>query len=270
MATERSLEGRVAVVTGGARGIGRGIALELARAGAHVAIGDLLEDAETAKQAEETAAAVEGQGREARLVSCDVSDPSGPEALMAAAASQWGGLDYVVSNAGVLGSAPVAEMDPAEWERVLRVNATGTFHTCRAALPHLIARGGGAIVNIASVTGLRGAAGRAHYAASKFAVVGLSESLALEVAEAKIRVNCIAPASVRSAMTLSELMSVTGIDDPARADQVWTKVAAERLPFGRSVEPEDIGRAVVFLCGAEMISGVVLPVTGGEDLRRPA
>jgi 3-oxoacyl-[acyl-carrier protein] reductase len=129
-------------------------------------------------------------------------------------------------------------------------------------------RGGGAIVNISSVSGLRGAAGRAHYAASKFAVIGLSESLAMEVAEAKIRVNCIAPASVRSQMTLTELMKVTGIEDPARADEVWTQVSAKRLPFGRSVEPEDIGRAVVFLCSAEMISGVVLPVTGGEDLRR--
>ena len=268
MATDPILEGRVAVVTGAARGIGRGIAVELARAGAQVAIGDLVHVPEIAKDAEETAALVEAQGRSARVVACDVADPSGPEALMTAAAAEWGGIDYVVSNAGVLGAANVVDLDPAEWERLLRVNATGTFHTCRAALPHLMARGGGAIVNISSVTGLRGAAGRAHYSASKFAVIGLSESLALEVAESKIRVNCIAPSSVRSHMTLSELMRVTKIDDPARADEVWTKVSKKRLPFGRSVEPEDIGRAVVFLCGAEMISGIVLPVTGGDDLRR--
>ena len=134
--------------------------------------------------------------------------------------------------------------------------------------PHLIERGRGAIVNVSSTAGLRGAATRAHYSASKFAVIGFSQSLALEVAKSGIRVNCVAPASVRSAMTVSELMAVTGLEDREQADALWTEVAAKRLPFGRSVEPEDIGRAVVFLCAAEMISGVVLPVTGGEDLRR--
>jgi meso-butanediol dehydrogenase/(S,S)-butanediol dehydrogenase/diacetyl reductase len=268
VATERALEGRVAVVTGAARGIGRGIAVELAKAGADVAIGDLVDRPEIAKDAEQTAAAVEALGRRALVVACDVTDPAGPEALVAAALGELGGLDCVVANAGVLGAVPVAEMDPAEWERVLSVNATGTFHTCRAALPHLIERGRGAIVNVSSTAGLRGAATRAHYSASKFAVIGFSQSLALEVAKSGIRVNCVAPASVRSAMTVSELMAVTGLEDPEQADALWTEVAAKRLPFGRSVEPEDIGRAVVFLCAAEMISGVVLPVTGGEDLRR--
>lgn len=263
------LEGRVAIVTGAARGIGRGIAVELARAGADVAIGDLLAEPELAEQAAETVATVEALGRRAIAVDCDVTELAGPKALVDAALGQLGGLDCVVANAGVLGAVPVLEMEPAEWDRVLRVNATGVFLTCRAALPHLVEQGAGSIVNIASTTGLRGAAGRAHYSASKFAVVGFSESLAAEVADAGVRVNCIAPAGVRSGMTLAELMAVTGVEDREEADALWTRVSAQRLPFGRSVEPEDVGRAVVYLCAAPMVSGTVLPVTGGEDLSRP-
>ncbi len=264
------LQGRVAVVTGGARGIGRGIAGELARAGADVAIGDLLGDPAVAADAEETLAAVRAAGRRALAVACDVTDPGGPERLMKEALAELGGLDIVVCNAGVLGEGAVLDMEPEEWRRVLEVNATGTFLTCRAALPHLIERGGGAIVNIASIVGLRGVANRAHYSASKFAVVGLTQALAAEVADAGVRVNAVCPAGVRSHMTLSEVGRATGIDDPAQLDAIWTNVAAQRLPFGRSVEPEDIGRAVAYLAGAEMVSGAILPVAGGEDLRRPS
>jgi NAD(P)-dependent dehydrogenase (short-subunit alcohol dehydrogenase family) len=121
-------------------------------------------------------------------------------------------------------------------------------------------------VNIASVLGLQAAGGRASYSASKFAVVGLTQALAAEVGRQGIRVNCICPSSVRSAMTLDELSEVTGVHDPEKADALWTKVAAKRLPLGRSVEPEDIGRAVVWLCEGDVVTGVSLPVTGGEGL----
>jgi meso-butanediol dehydrogenase/(S,S)-butanediol dehydrogenase/diacetyl reductase len=260
------LEGRVAIVTGGARGIGRGIAIELARAGCDVTIGDLLDRDEVAAAAEDTLAQIEATGREGRAVRCDVTQEADCDALVAQAIFDWGGLDIVVCNAGVLAKSPVVETSTEDWERVMQVNATGTFQTCRAALPHLKARGSGSIVNIASVAGLHAHGGRAQYTSSKFAVVGFTQSLAAEVAKDGVRVNCVCPSSVRSQMTLGELSEYTGIDDPAKADALWSKVASKRLPLGRSVEPADIGQAVVYLCQADMVVGVALPVTGGDGM----
>ncbi len=260
------LEGKIAIVTGAARGIGRGIATELARAGCDVVIGDLLQIDEIAADAKETVARVEALGRRALAVQCDVSEPADCDALVASAIEQFGGLHVVVANAGVMNIATVAETRPEDWERVLRVNSTGTFLTCRAALPHLTAQREGSIVNIASIAGLRAGGGRSPYTASKFAAVGFTQSLAAEVAKDGVRVNCVCPSSVRSQMTVGELADVVGLDDLGAADEMWTKVAEKRLPLGRSVEPEDIGQAVVFLCQAEMIVGVALPVTGGEGL----
>jgi meso-butanediol dehydrogenase/(S,S)-butanediol dehydrogenase/diacetyl reductase len=257
------IEGKVAVVTGGARGIGRGIATILARAGADVVIGDLLRDPEIEREAGETLSAIESTGRRGLAVDCDVADPAGGQALVRAALSQLGGLHIVCANAGVESAIPVVDLSLEEWERVLRVNATGTFLTCRAALPHLIEQREGAIVNIASITGLRGSATRAHYSASKFAVVGFTQALAAEVAEHRVRVNCVCPSGVRSAITLAALMDQTGVA-PESADRLWTKVAAKRMPLGASVEPEDIGEAVLYLCRSDAVTGVALPVTGGD------
>jgi len=260
------LEGRVAIVTGGARGIGQGIAIELARAGADIVVGDLVDRAELADDAAKTVAQVEAQGRKALTVRCDVTREEDCDALVAAALEAFGRLDVVVCNAGVMGISPVAETTLEEWERVLRVNTTGTFLTCRAALPHLTSQGEGSIVNIASVAGLRASGGRSQYTASKFAVVGFTQALAAEVAKDGVRVNCVCPSSVRSAMTVGELADVVGMDDLDAADDMWTQVAAKRLPLGRSVEPADIGRAVVYLCQEDMVVGAALPVTGGEGL----
>ena len=260
------LEGKVAIVTGGARGIGRGIATELARAGCDIAIGDLLGLDEIAADAKETVARIESHGRRGLAVACDVTQEADCDGLVATAIEELGGLHVVVCNAGVMGISPVAEMATDDWERVLRVNATGTFLTCRAALPHLTAQGSGSIVNIASIAGLRAGGGRSQYTASKFAAVGFTQSLAAEVAKDGVRVNCICPSSVRSMMTVGELADVVGLDDLGEADEMWTKVARKRLPLGRSVEPEDIGQAVVYLCQADMVVGVALPVTGGEGM----
>jgi meso-butanediol dehydrogenase/(S,S)-butanediol dehydrogenase/diacetyl reductase len=132
------LTGKAAVITGGARGIGRGIAVALARAGVDVVIGDLIDVPELARDAHETASAVEALGRRARVVRCDVTRPGDSEALVAAALDALGRLDIVCPNAGVLSGFPVLELSLAEWERVLRVNLTGTFLTCKAGLTHLI------------------------------------------------------------------------------------------------------------------------------------
>ena len=260
------LENRAALVTGAARGIGRGIAVALARAGADVAIADLLSNPEVAKDAELAAQEVAETGRKVTLIDCDVSNEASCNAMVAETLASLGRLDVLVPNAGIAGIGTVLETSAEQWERVLSINTTGTFLSCRAALPHLVEQGEGSIVNIASTLGLKAVAGRASYVASKFAVMGLTKSLAAEVANDGVRVNCVCPSSVRSHMTLGELMDVTGIDDVDKADATWTSVAAKRLPLGRSVEPDDIGRAVVWLCEADMVSGVAIPVTGGEGL----
>ncbi len=261
------LEGKVALVTGAARGIGRGIATELAAAGCDVAVADLLSVSEIAEQAAETARLVEALGRRALLVDCDVAREADCNALAARTIAELGGLHVAVPNAGIAGIGNVRDTSLETWERVLAVNATGTFLTCRAVLPHLSGQGEGIIVNVASTLGLKASADRVSYSASKFAVVALTQALANELAGTGVRVNAVCPSSVRSGMTISELKVVTGIEDDAEADAVWSKVAADRLPFGRSVEPEDIGRAVVWLAESDMVSGIMLPVTGGENLR---
>jgi meso-butanediol dehydrogenase/(S,S)-butanediol dehydrogenase/diacetyl reductase len=259
------LQGKAAIVTGGARGIGRGIAVALARAGVDVVIGDLLDVPELARDARETAAAIEALGRRAHLVRCDVTQPADNEALVNAALRELGRLDIACPNAGVLSGFSVLDLPLAEWERVLRINLTGTFLTCKAALPHLIARGGGAIVNTASSMGLKGAAQLAHYSASKFGVVGFTQALAAEVAGQGIRVNCVCPSSVRTQLSLDEMRRRTGVEAD-KADRVWTRSTAERLPLRKSVEPEEIGEAVVYLCRADSVTGIALEVTGGEQL----
>lgn len=260
------LEGRRAIVTGAAQGIGRGIAWELARAGCDVAVADLLERPETAAAAAETVAGVEAQGRRAIALRCDVSVESDCEALVRETVEALGGLDIVVCNAGIMQIGGVADITSEQWRRVLDVNLTGTFQTCRAALPVLVEQGSGAIVNVASTTGLRAGGERVAYSSSKFGVVGLTQALASELAPKGIRVNCVCPSFVRSAMSVGEFMQTMGIDDPAAADASWTKFGEQRLPLGRSVEPADIGRAVVWLCESEMVVGIALPVTGGDGL----
>ena len=262
------LENRVALVTGAARGIGRGIAAALARAGADVAIADLLGNADIAGEAAQTVRDVEAFGRKALLVDCDIADEASCDAMVAKTREALGGLDVVVPNAGIEGIGTMLDTSAEKFERVLRVNTTGTFLTCRAALPHLVEQGSGSIVIIASTLGLNAVAGRLSYVASKFATVGMTKALASEVSAQGVRVNCVCPSSVRSHMTVAELMDVTGIDDAQKADAVWTQAAASRLPLGRSVEPDDIGRAVVWLCEADMVSGIAVPVTGGEGLGR--
>jgi len=199
------LEGKVAIVTGGARGIGRGIATQLARAGCDVLIGDRLDLAEVAADAEETVARVEALGGRCEAIQCDVTREADNEALVAHAIAELGGLHVVACNAGVMNIAPVSETTLADWQRVMDVNATGVFLTCRAALPHLTGQGQGSIVVTASAAGLRAGGGRSPYSSSKFAVVGFTQALAAEVAKDGVRVNCVCPASVRSEMTVGEL-----------------------------------------------------------------
>jgi meso-butanediol dehydrogenase / (S,S)-butanediol dehydrogenase / diacetyl reductase len=255
MAASRLLEGRQALVTGAGTGIGRAIAEALAAAGAMVAVTDL-----DAADAEAVAGRLDG----AIAFRLDVTDAAETTRVMARAADHLGGLEIVCANAGVSTMAPVVDLTEAAWERNMAVNAKGVFLTNQAAVRHFLAHGvKGVIVNTASLAGKQGAPLLAHYAASKFAVVGFTQSLAREVAAHGIRVNCVCPGFVRTSMQDREVVweaKLRGMgEDAVRAEYVAL------TPLGRLEEPADVAEAVVFLASdaARFITGEALNVTGG-------
>ena len=242
------LEDKTALVTGGGRGIGRGIALEFAREGADVAI-NYRRDREAA---EKTAAEVRTLGRRVVVLQADVSDREAVEAMVAEAVGFLGGLDIVVANAGVAARvAPVAGVDPAEWRRVLATDLDGAFWTARAAVPHVVARRG-VLLFISSIGADLAGAGGAPYHVAKAGVNALMKVLAKEVAPAGVRVNSIAPGVVRSEMG-ERLLRYHG------------DAVLQTIPLGRAGEPSEIGRAAVFLASDDgaWITGKVLRVDGG-------
>ncbi len=241
------LEGARAVVTGGGSGIGRATCRRMAQEGALVAVFDI--DEESAKA---VAAEIGGPA-----FGVDVGDPDAMRTAVDAAAAELGGLSIIYNNAGTAAFNKLHELDPAEWDRVLRVNLTGVWAGIRAAAPHLLAGGGGSIVSTASISGTRPAAGEGPYAASKAAVAAMTATAALEYAPT-IRVNAVSPGMIRTTMTAPwfEFMP----------DQVGR---FERdTPAGRIGEPEDIADVVVFLCSdlARFITGQNLIVDGGLTL----
>ncbi len=244
------LDGAVCVVTGAGRGIGRAAAIGLAAAGAYVVAADidLAAAEETARQLP-----VRGGGRAVRL---DVGSPESVAAGIDEAAGEAGRLDVLVNNAGINIVKPADALAVHEWEAVIRVNLTGVFLCSRAAARLMRRRGGGRIVNIASIYGLVGSVlhTASAYAASKGGVVNLTRALALEWAEDRIRVNAIAPGYVRTALTQARL------DESAYLARVL-----DRTPLGRTLDPADLMGALLFLASpaSEAVTGQVLPVDGG-------
>ena len=242
------LDGKQALVTGGGRGIGRGIVLELAREGADVAI-NYHRDREAA---ERTADEVRAFGRRAAVFRADVGDREAVERMVAEAITFLGHLDVAVANSGVASRvATVAETDPAEWRRVMTTDLDGAFWTARTAIPHLVARGG-TFLFISSVgADMAGACG-APYHVAKAGVNALMKVLAKEVASSGVRVNCIAPGLVRS-------------DMGDRLLRFYGDAILQGIPLGRAGEPVDIGHAAVFLASADAswITGKVLRIDGG-------
>jgi 3-oxoacyl-[acyl-carrier protein] reductase len=234
-----SLEGKTALVTGGSRGIGRAIALELGRAGAAVVVG-YRSGAEEAK-----AVADEAGGR---AVQADVGVPDEAKRLV----EEAGDLDVLVNNAGVTRDGLIARMSDEDWRAVIDTNLGGVFHTCRAAARGMMRRRAGSIVNISSIVGLHGNPGQTNYAASKAGIIGFTKSLARELGSRGVRANVIAPGYVSSRLT-------DEISDELR------QAMLQNTPLGRFGEPEDIAGAVRFLCSdeASFITGEVLLVDGG-------
>ena len=252
------LAGKVALVTGGGRGIGRSVALALAAAGADVAV-----TARTAEQVEETAAAVGQTGRRTMALVCDVGDRKQVEQALARVREQLGSPLILVNNAGIAGSAKLAETTDEMWDRMLRVNATGAFYFMRAALPLMLEAGWGRIINMASVAAKAGAAYISAYAASKHALMGLTRAVAAEVAGKGITVNAICPGYVDTEMTSNSVDNIS-----ARTGR--TTAQARRIlegfsPQNRLITVEEVAALAAYLCSdaARGINGQGVVVDGG-------
>jgi len=246
------LDGRVAVVTGGARGIGRETAETLAAAGAHVVLADL-----DKKTTERAAAEIEASGVHATAVVADVADEASVDAMVQATLECEGRLDILVNNAGIAIRRPAVDLALGDWDKVLSVNLTGSFLCARAAARPMIATGsGGAIVNVASIMGLSGGGlyPNVSYQATKGAIVNMTRALAVEWAPHAIRVNAVAPTYVRT-----ELIGPI-LKDP----DLMARIEA-MTPLGKLAEPADIAAAIAFLVSpaAAMITGHTLAVDGG-------
>jgi 3-oxoacyl-[acyl-carrier protein] reductase len=234
-----SLEGKLALVTGGSRGIGRAIALELGRAGAEVVVGYRT----GADGAGAVAAEIGG-----RTVQADVSDAESAKALVEAA----GDVDVLVNNAGLTRDGVLARMSDDDWRTVIDTNLSSVFFTCRAAARTMMRRRSGAIVNVSSIVGIHGNWGQTNYAASKAGIIGFTKSLAKELGSRNVRANVVAPGYVKTQLTdvLPEGATQTMLD---------------ATPLGRLGDPEDVAGAVRFLCSddARFVTGAVLLVDGG-------
>lgn len=245
-----SLEGKTALVTGASRGIGKAIALGYAEAGADIA---LLARGTTAL--EEVADEVERLGRRALVLTCDVSDSEQIRRAAGTAVAEFGQLDVVVNNAGGFDVAgPLLELEPSDWNAVLRVNLDSVFHVCQAVGRHLVKRGSGSVLNISSIAGLGGVPMMAPYAASKAAIVSLTRTLAAEWAGSGVRVNAMTPGWISTELTTN----ILGNPDAGEG----LRAAVPRRRFG---EPTDVVGPAVFLASdaASMVTGACLTVDDG-------
>lgn len=265
MTKDRPLAGQVAIVTGGAKGIGAAIAECLAEDGAHVA---LVARGEEALRAKAVALDEKFPGRESLAVPCDVTDEQQVRAMVDAVAGRFGGVDILVNTAGGTGpiETPAHEYPVEEFRRILELNVIGTFLPCKHVIPHLISRGGGRIVNLAGTSGLRGYRNRSGYSSSKWAVRGLTRTLALELGRYDITVNDVCP-NVTNGARMDRIVAEKARRAGMTPEDVYADFAAQTA-LGRFVEESDVAEAVRFLVSpsARNITGHDFPVDAGWDV----
>ncbi len=252
------LDGRTAVVTGGGRGIGAAIAGALARRGASIIVA-----ARSADRIERVANDLIAAGHRAWAVTCDVTDADSVSALLERARAHAQHVDILVNSAGAADSTPFERLTRDEWDRLLAVNATGPFLCMQTFLPEMVERGWGRIVNVASVAGLTGARYIAAYTASKHAVIGLTRSVATEVAPRGVTVNAVCPGYVDTPMTDESLERIVAKTGRSREDAL--AAILDTTPQGRLIQPEEVAHAVVALCedDARGINGQAIVIDGG-------
>jgi 3-oxoacyl-[acyl-carrier protein] reductase len=242
------LAGKVALVTGASRNIGRAIALALAAGGAAVAVNTRASKEDAEKVAQE----IRGTGGKAEAFIADIVDPKAVNAMVEAVVKRFGRLDILVLNASERKETPFIDMGFEEWKSLTAVTLDGSFHCTKACLPHLIKAGGGSIVTLGGMTALSGAKRRVHGSVGKFGLHGFTRALAKELGAHQIRVNCVSPGQMNT---------------PRAAGRSARPDAAATVPLGRLVEPEEIADTVRFLCGpgSKMISGQLIYVDGGQQ-----
>ncbi len=242
-----TLNDRVAIVTGGGQGIGRAIALELARRGAAILVNDIREDG-----AAETVNLIRGAGGKAEYVLGDVSKGDAADNIVNECVARLGRVDILVNNAGITRDNLLMRMKEEDWDLVLGVNLKSAFLLSKACVRPMMKNRWGRIINVSSIVGVIGNAGQANYSASKAGLIGLTKSLAKEFGSRNVLVNAVAPGFIRTAMT-----------DALTDEQ--KKALSDQIPLGRLGEPEDIARVVAFLASddAAYVTGQVIPITGG-------
>ena len=243
------LSGKVAIVTGSGRGLGRAMACALSEAGANVVIADII-----APDREETCRMIESRGGRALGVDCDVSKAKSVQAMVERTVAEFGQLDILVNNAGLAWRKPLLEETEEEWNRMLGVNLTGLFHCCRAVGPHMIKKGSGKVINTASTSGVEGEIGYTAYTATKAGVILFTKTLALEWAKYNINVNAIGPGWFHTPLT-----------DPLTKDPIRFAEIMRCIPKGRLAKPEEIGPLIVFLASSasDFMTGSVTFIDGG-------
>lgn len=255
-----NLSGKAAIVTGGAKGIGYGIAYRLAEAGAAVLVADLDE-----ASAEQTAKELQDKGWKAEAYALDVSDEQAVKAMVQTCVEHFGSLDVLVNNAGIYPMVPVAQMTAEQFEKVLKVNLLSVFLTTKFAAEVMKGQGGGKIINVGSIDSLHPSmVGLAHYDSSKHGVWGFTKNSALELAEDKIWVNAIAPGSIATPGTAAMMQG-------ASAEQIAAQSAAfnAKIPMHRAGDPDDIGKVALFLASdmSSYMTGEMIVVDGGVLLK---